>query len=75
MGVEVAEEEDTISITGTTVKSAVVDSNSDHRIAMAFSILGLLAGDTVIEGAECVSKTYPGFWDDLKSIEGRVVIV
>jgi 3-phosphoshikimate 1-carboxyvinyltransferase len=41
---------------------------------MAFSILGVLAGHTVIEGAECVSKTYPEFWNVLKSLGGGVVL-
>ena len=41
---------------------------------MAFSILGSVAGGTVIDDAECVSKTYPKFWDELKSIGGEVKI-
>ncbi|MBN2239361.1 MAG: 3-phosphoshikimate 1-carboxyvinyltransferase [Dehalococcoidales bacterium] len=72
MGVNVIEEQNRLSITGSPLKSAVIDANNDHRIAMSFSLLGLIAGDTVIEGAECVSKTYPEFWDILKGIGGRV---
>ena len=34
----------------------------------------LTAGETIIDGAECVSKTFPEFWDILKSIEGEVRI-
>ena len=41
---------------------------------MAFSILGSIAGETIINGAECVSKTYPEFWGALKSIGGEVKI-
>jgi len=41
---------------------------------MAFSILGALVGDTVINGAECVNKTFPEFWDILRSIGGKVKI-
>ena len=41
---------------------------------MAFSLLGSLVGGTTIDGAECVSKTYPDFWDTLKSIGGKVKI-
>jgi 3-phosphoshikimate 1-carboxyvinyltransferase len=48
---------------------AVLESFGDHRIAMAFSIAGLIAqGATVIEGAEWVDISYPGFYDDLESI-------
>ncbi|MFC1980997.1 3-phosphoshikimate 1-carboxyvinyltransferase [Chloroflexota bacterium] len=51
-----------------------IDSRNDHRIAMAFGTLGLVVGGITIEGAECVSKTYPQFWDVLKSIGGDVKI-
>ncbi len=74
MGIKVAEEKDRLTITGSEPGSSVIDSKGDHRIAMAFSILGSVAGGTVIRGAECVSKTYPEFWDTLKSIGGKVEI-
>lgn len=74
MGVKVAEEKDRLLITGSKLKGAVIDSHNDHRIAMAFSILGTLVGDTVINGAECVRKTFPEFWDILRSIGGRLEI-
>ncbi|MCL5995753.1 MAG: 3-phosphoshikimate 1-carboxyvinyltransferase [Chloroflexi bacterium] len=48
---------------------AVVDAHGDHRMAMALSIAGLIAdGSTTIIGAECVSKTYPAFFEDLEAI-------
>ncbi len=72
MGIKVDEEEDRLSITGTLPRGAVIDSKNDHRIAMAFSLLGALVGGTTIEKAECVSKTYPEFWEILKSIGGEV---
>ncbi len=72
MGVKVVEEENKLAITGTTPHSAVIDSKGDHRIAMAFSLLGSCVGGVFIDGAECVAKTYPEFWDILKSIGGEV---
>jgi 3-phosphoshikimate 1-carboxyvinyltransferase len=74
MGIPVREERDAMHITGGRPSGGVIDSKGDHRIAMAFSMLGVLAGNTVIEGAECVSKTYPDFWKVLKSMGGEVVI-
>jgi len=74
MGIEVAEEQDGLTITGSSPKDAIIDPKDDHRIAMAFSVLGSLTGETIINHAECVSKTYPEFWDVLKSIGGEVVI-
>ncbi|MBI4284794.1 MAG: 3-phosphoshikimate 1-carboxyvinyltransferase [Chloroflexi bacterium] len=73
MGIDVREEENKLSITGVAKpRGAVIDTRADHRMAMAFSILGSVAGDTIIEDAACVSKTYPGFWQCLESIGGRV---
>jgi 3-phosphoshikimate 1-carboxyvinyltransferase len=74
MDIAVTEEEDRMTITGGKPTGAVIDSKNDHRIAMAFSLLGAVVGDTVIEGAECVSKTYPRFWEELKSLGCRVTI-
>jgi 3-phosphoshikimate 1-carboxyvinyltransferase len=51
-----------------------INSRNDHRIAMAFGIYGAAEGGIIIEDAECVSKTYPGFWDTLKSIGGQLKI-
>ena len=53
---------------------AVIDSHNDHRIAMAFGVLGTATGDIIVEGAECVSKTYPDFWNSLKSVGGQLEI-
>jgi len=72
MGIKVAEERNRLLVTGSEPKGSFIDSKGDHRIAMAFSILGSVAGGTVIGDAECVSKTYPEFWDKLKSIGGEV---
>ncbi len=74
MGVKVAEEKDRMLITGSSLRSAVIDSHDDHRIAMAFSILGTLVGNTTINGAECVKKTFPEFWDILRNIGGRLEV-
>ena len=74
LGIDVAEEEDRLLITGSRPQGAVVESRNDHRIAMAFSVLGAACGGVVINEAECVAKTFPQFWDILKSIGGRVRI-
>ncbi len=74
MGIKVAEERNRMTITGSNPHGAVIDSKGDHRIAMAFSILGSLVGETIIDGAECVTKTYPEFWNELKNIGGEVQI-
>ena len=72
MGIRVTEETDRLIITGGEPRGSLIDSHNDHRIAMAFSILGLAVGGTTIDRAECVAKTYPDFWATLKRIGGEV---
>jgi 3-phosphoshikimate 1-carboxyvinyltransferase len=74
MNIKVMEERDRFIITGSRPVGAVIDSQGDHRIAMAFSLLGTIANGTVIDRAECVTKTFPRFWDILKSIGGKLKI-
>lgn len=49
-----------------------LDAHDDHRLAMAFSVLGLVVGGITVSGAECVSKSYPGFFEDLEELGGTV---
>lgn len=50
------------------LEPVLIDSHGDHRIAMAFSVLGAAIGGVTIDGAECVAKTYPEFWETLKAV-------
>lgn len=67
-GVQVMEEPDRLLIIGGKPHSAVIDCQNDHRIAMAFSLLGVSSGNITLNGAECVSKTYPEYWDTLRKL-------
>jgi len=70
MGVEVEEFEDGFAVEGTDkLKGARIDTEGDHRIAMAFTVAGLVAeGETLIESAECVEVSYPDFYRDIESL-------
>jgi len=63
MGVEVTEQNDGLEIHGREeLRGARVASFGDHRIAMAFAIAGMFAdGETVVQDADCVRESYPGF--------------
>ena len=63
--VAVAADANTMTITGGIPQAGCVDSLSDHRIAMAFGLLGTVAGPITIGHAECVTKTFPQFWQEL----------
>jgi 3-phosphoshikimate 1-carboxyvinyltransferase len=46
-----------------------VDSRGDHRIAMAAAVASLItSGPVDVEGAECVAKSWPSFYDDLAAV-------
>ncbi len=70
MGAEVAEYEDGLEIASPQcLKGARIDSRHDHRIAMAFAVAGLISEDeTVIDGHECASVSFPAFFDTLDSL-------
>ncbi|HEX5705559.1 MAG TPA: 3-phosphoshikimate 1-carboxyvinyltransferase [Pyrinomonadaceae bacterium] len=70
MNAEVEEFEDGLRVAGRTrLRGARIDSRGDHRIAMSFAVAGLLAeGETEIEDAECVSVSFPEFFELLESV-------
>jgi 3-phosphoshikimate 1-carboxyvinyltransferase len=70
-GIAVALEENLMLIRGGPLQPAVIDAHNDHRIAMAFSLLGIAAGNITIQGAECVSKTFPEYWSTLRQLGGQ----
>ncbi len=71
-GILVLENLDKLTITGGKPVKAVIDSKNDHRIAMAFSLMGAAAGDITIEGAECVTKTYPEYWKTIQKLGVKI---
>ena len=73
MGAEVEEFEDGLDVPGgQSLHGATIDSGSDHRIAMAFSVAGLAAqGDTLIQGAESAAISFPEFFDLLDQVAER----
>ena len=55
------------------LKSGTVDSFNDHRVVMTASVLASLSdGQSVIENAQAVQKSYPTFFNDFNSIGGKI---
>ena len=73
MGAEVEEFKDGLRVAGPAqLRCATIDPRGDHRIAMAFSVAGLIArGDTEIKDAECVAVSFPEFFELLESVVER----
>ena len=65
MGKESYKKDEIVSIYG----------HNDHRIVMAMTIFGLCANSaSVIEDAQAISKSYPGFFEDIQKLKGKVTI-
>lgn len=69
MNIHIELEGDIMNITGGKVTGAKVESHDDHRIAMALAVAGLGASDkTYIRDSQCVAKSYPEFFKDLRHL-------
>lgn len=68
LGVAVEEEPDAVKIYPSEVKPGVVDTYDDHRMAMAFALIGLKADGIIINDYECCAKTFENYFQVLNSI-------
>jgi 3-phosphoshikimate 1-carboxyvinyltransferase len=68
LGGNVVVEDDRIIICPSPLHGCVINPDNDHRTAMSFAVLGLGIGGITITDAECVSKSFPGFWDILAGV-------
>ena len=76
MGVKIDTEGNSMLVHGSDrINGAHVHSHHDHRIAMATAIAALNAsGDTTIEDADAVNKSYPAFFADLQKLGADVTL-
>jgi 3-phosphoshikimate 1-carboxyvinyltransferase len=69
IGVQVVEHDDGMTIYPCNeFRTATIQTYNDHRMAMAFSLIGLRLPGILIENPDCVSKTFPNFFDVLDSL-------
>src|SRR3989344_4116886 len=68
MGIRSESTPDTMTIYGGYQKPAVIDTYWDHRMAMAFAVLGAKLVGMEIRNPEVVTKTFPDFWEKLNAI-------
>jgi 3-phosphoshikimate 1-carboxyvinyltransferase len=75
MGAQIAMDEGSLTVNGPcALHGATIDPHNDHRIAMACAVAALGAsGETRIQDAECVRKSYPKFFSDLRVLGVDVV--
>src|SRR5262249_57640433 len=73
LGIDAQEREGGFDVEGGTLDGGHVDAQGDHRIAMAFAVLGTQArSPVVIDGAEGIATSDPGFIDTLVALGGQV---
>jgi 3-phosphoshikimate 1-carboxyvinyltransferase len=73
LGARICLNGDWLEIEGSKLSGGIVNSHGDHRIAMAAAVAGVISsGDVTVKNPECVSKSYPGFFEDFKKIGGSI---
>ena len=68
LGVPVVEHRDGLEISPAPITPAAIDTYEDHRMAMAFALVGLKANGIRINDPECVSKTFPNYFEVLEQL-------
>lgn len=72
VGIMATELDDGMIIQGGKPHGAIVETYNDHRIAMCFSVIGLVTEGIVLKDETCVSKTYPTFFEDMRYVMSQV---
>ena len=68
LGIAATEEADGFVVEPGTPQPGVVETYDDHRMVMSFALLGLVHPGIVIDNPNCVSKTFPNFFDVLAQL-------
>ncbi len=68
MGIKTTATKDILTIYGGNPKPAIIDTYQDHRMAMAFAVAGTKLSGVQINNPDVVTKTFPTFWEILKTI-------
>ena len=71
MGIRTESTPDSLTIYGGNPKSAAIDTYGDHRMAMSFAVAGTKLAGMEINDPDVVGKTFPEFWDKLKSLKAN----
>jgi 3-phosphoshikimate 1-carboxyvinyltransferase len=68
LGQEVEEFPDGLRVTPRPIRPAVVQTYHDHRMAMAFALVGLREAGITIADPACTRKTFPDYWQRLEAL-------
>ena len=65
LGCDVVEESDGLSITGGALHGGTLSTHHDHRLAMAFGLIGTIVEGVTLDDESVVSKSWPSYWTDM----------
>ena len=68
LGVPVVEHQDGLEVSPAPITPTAIDTYDDHRMAMAFALVGLKVPGIRINDPECVSKTFPNYFEVLEQL-------
>ena len=68
LGAQVVEHDDGLEISPRPLRGGLCDTHHDHRLAMAFGLIGLVVSGVVIDQPAVVSKSWPNYWEMLERI-------
>jgi 3-phosphoshikimate 1-carboxyvinyltransferase len=68
LGASAADDRDGLSIQPAALHGAELQTHHDHRLAMAFGLVGLRVPGVVVQDADVVSKSWPAYWEMLEGL-------
>ena len=74
LGLQAAATDDELVIaagSGHAASTVELDPDGDHRMVFAFALCGLVRAGVTVRDPQCVTKSWPAFWDDLTALGGR----
>ena len=69
LGADATETDDGLTIEPTDLHGSRLDTHHDHRLAMAFGLIGLRVAGVEVDDPGVVSKSWPGYWDMLRGLQ------
>lgn len=67
-GIDATDNPDGLVVEPSVPHSATLATHHDHRLAMAFALVGLGASGIIVEDPDVVSKSWPGFWEMIEGL-------
>lgn len=71
LGADITVFDDGLAVNPGPLHAATLDAHEDHRLAMSFALIGLRVPGITIVGPECVTKSFPRFWEEMETLTGK----